>query len=171
MDDFKEYDKAVIAFQKNLKINRMPLHSWDIYGASFSELSQNIIDARNLEIFALENKWKSKFDFQSELSIDTTIIITSPKIEIVYSSGNIIKMNGYKPEEVLGKSPKMFQGEKTDTSVSSQISKSILAALPFEHTIINYHKNGTAYDCHIKGFPVFNIKGDLCHFIAFERVA
>jgi hypothetical protein len=40
---------------------------------------------------------------------------------------------------------------------------------PFEQTVVNYNKNGEIYICLIKGFPVFNIKGKLSHFIAFER--
>jgi hypothetical protein len=34
---------------------------------------------------------------------------------------------------------------------------------------VNYNKNGEIYICLIKGFPVFNIKGKLSHFIAFEK--
>jgi hypothetical protein len=30
---------------------------------------------------------------------------------------------------------------------------------------VNYNKNGEIYICLIKGFPVFNIKGKLSHFI------
>lgn len=80
-------------------------------------------------------------------------------------------MNGYSPIEVLGKSPKMFQGELTDSIVSSEISEAIKRQQSFEKTVLNYKKNGEVYVCLIKGYPVFNIKGQLSHYIAFEKAA
>jgi hypothetical protein len=40
---------------------------------------------------------------------DEVIIVTDVKLH--HLSHNIVNMNGYREEEVLGKSPKMFQGE------------------------------------------------------------
>jgi hypothetical protein len=40
---------------------------------------------------------------------------------------------------------------------------------PFEKKVLNYKKNGETYQCLIKGYPVFNSKGDVSHFIAFEK--
>jgi PAS domain S-box-containing protein len=77
------------------------------------------------------------------------------------------KMNGYVEEEVIGRSPKMFQGHSS-VLTSSKI-RTIQLQQPFEQTVVNYNKNGEIYICLIKGFPVFNIKGKLSHFIAFER--
>ena len=80
-------------------------------------------------------------------------------------------MNGYEAHEVIGNSPKMFQGAKTDLQVSNEIRQSILNKLPFEKVIINYCKDGSTYNCHIKGFPIFNHKGEVTNFIAFEKIA
>lgn len=171
MDDIKIYDQAVIDFRTKLKPNKMPLQSWDFHSSFFSELSNAIADARNLNILASENKWNTDFDFLSELENDTVIVVTNPEIEIVFASQNIINMNGYLPEEVIGKSPKMFQGDNPDELISRTIRLSIDKRRPFEATVVNFHKNGTAYDCHIKGFPVFDKDQKLLHFVAFERVA
>ncbi len=171
MTDFKQYDEAVLENLKRIRLNIMPLQCWDFFGNSFKELSENLADSRNIQFFALENKWVFEADYQEALENNTTIIVTNPNIEIVYSSANVIKMNGYKPDEIIGKSPKMFQGIETSKEITAQIGNAIRQKKPFEQTIVNYHKDGSAYDCHIKGFPVFNIKGQLCHFIAFEKVA
>jgi hypothetical protein len=80
-------------------------------------------------------------------------------------------MNGYVEAEVLGKSPKMFQGEATNQITSNEIRKAIVEQQPFEKIVMNYKKNGEVYACLIKGFPVFNTKGDLSHYIAFEKAA
>jgi PAS domain S-box-containing protein len=81
------------------------------------------------------------------------------------------KMNGYIESEVLGKSPKMFQGHNSSKTTSSEIREAIQSERPFVKTVVNYNKNGEIYVCLIKGFPVFNLKGKLSHFIAFEKAA
>jgi hypothetical protein len=64
----------------------------------------------------------------------------------------------------------MFQGQSSSVLTSSKIRKQFNCK-PFEQTVVNYNKNGEIYICLIKGFPVFNIKGKLSHFIAFEKAA
>jgi hypothetical protein len=41
-------------------------------------------------------------------------------------------MNGYIEEEVLGKSPKMFQGDNSNLTTSSEIRQTIQLQQPFE---------------------------------------
>ena len=124
-----------------------------------------------MNVIAFKNKWvQSDWDLKNTPQ-DEVIIVTDVKLKIVFASHNIVNMNGYHEEEVLGKSPKMFQGEATDGTTSSEISKAILEQKPFEKTVMNYKKNGDVYACIIKGYPVFNNKGELIHYIAFEKAA
>ena len=83
----------------------------------------------------------------------------------------LAQTKGYKVEEVIGNSPKMFQGPSTNLQVSSEIRQAILNKVPFEKNVINYCKDGSLYKCSIKGFPVFNLKGEVVNFIAFEKIA
>ena len=80
-------------------------------------------------------------------------------------------MTGYREDEVVGKSPKMFQGPETSSVVREEIRLAIKSHEIFEKTILNYKKNGETYFCTINAFPVFNLKGKLTHFIAFEKAA
>jgi hypothetical protein len=59
----------------------------------------------------------------------------------------------------------MFHGEKTDLVVSNEI-RLIENKRPLR-TSIELQENGETYQC-LKGYPVFNTKGDVSHFIAFE---
>jgi len=70
----------------------------------------------------------------------------------------------------LGKKPKMFQGPKTCNVVLKEIREAIKLQMPFEKIVENYKKNGHSYKCKINGVPIFNLKGELSHFIAFESV-
>jgi PAS domain-containing protein len=46
--------------------------------------------------------------FQNKLK-DEVVIVTDAKLEIVFASHNMTKMNGYVEEEVIGRSPKCFK--------------------------------------------------------------
>jgi hypothetical protein len=65
----------------------------------------------------------------------------------------------------------MFQGKNSNVVTSSEIREAIQLQQPFEKIVVNYNKSGEIYICLIKGFPVFNVKGKLSHFIAFEKAA
>ena len=171
MIDFKQYDNGAVSHLGKLKLNRLPLLSWDFYGDFYQSLSGNIADLNQLHLMAVENNWCLDTEITEHLQQQMVVVVTDTAIRIVFSSKNIIHMTGYKQEEVIGKSPKMFQGHSTSGEISAAIRNAIDNRKPFDKTVVNYKKDGTAYDCHIKGFPIFNSKGSLCHFIAFERAA
>ena len=80
-------------------------------------------------------------------------------------------MNGYRPEEVLAKSPKIFQGKLTCDVSRKNIKHALEHHLPFKEVILNYKKDGSTYLCEIKAYPKFNAEGKLIHYIAFEKLA
>ena len=80
-------------------------------------------------------------------------------------------MNGYYPKDVLGKSPKMFQGPLTSAKALDNIKIAVKNQLPFKEIITNYKKDGSLYECEIKAVPKFDAKGNLVNYIAFERIA
>ena len=98
------------------------------------------------------------------------ILITNPVLQILYASKNMVAMNGYTPKEVLGKRPTIFQGPQTQGIAKEQIRLALSNQQPFETNIINYRKDGRVYNCHIEGFPIFNIQGKLVNYIALEQL-
>lgn len=170
MTDFKDYDDALEKYSGNQEGTAMPLHSWDFFGDYFDYLKLAVSDLSKLEELSKANRWKANWNFSEEL-LDKVILVTDMDLKIVFASENIIQMTGYSFDEVIGKSPKIFQGEKTSAKELQQIRKAIDSKLPFDRTIINYKKNGETYSCHIKAFPVFNKKNEVVNFIAFENAA
>jgi PAS domain S-box-containing protein len=128
-------------------------------------------DFKNLNQIALQSKWTSQDWGLRESLQDQVVVVTDSKLKIVFASNNIVEMNGYNASEVIGNNPKMFQGVNTCSVTSNEIRIAIEKQLPFEKKVLNYKKNGEPYYCLIKGYPVFNNKGDLAHFIAFEKAA
>ena len=169
--EFREYENAVAAYVSRLNIKSMPLTSWNFYAEYFDRTVKTLSDANVLKGIARLNSWSQEWDLYNELQSETVIVVTCAKLKIVFASQNIQKMNGYKPEEVIGNSPKMFQGQATDSLISQQISEAVNNQKPFDKVVINYKKDGSQYKCHIKGFPIFNKNGKLTNFIAFEKAA
>ncbi|MFT5754807.1 MAG: PAS domain S-box-containing protein [Flavobacterium sp.] len=169
--DFSAYDKAAAKYYSGLDIKTMPLISWDFFSQSFSNKQLTILDNSVLSKLETKNNWETTWDFTNMLQNETVIVVTDSKLKIVFASENINKMNGYNPKEVIGQTPKMFQGKDTDAAISNEIRLAIENQKPFDKVVLNYRKDGSVYKCHIKGHPIFNHNGKLINFIAFEKIA
>ena len=169
--EFKIYDAAFANQHQNVAIKPMPLVSWDIYSQYLLQTNVLLHDVNSLHQIANKNQWKSVWDYKESLQDETVIVVTDASLKIVFASQNIQAMNGYPAKEVIGNSPKMFQGPATDMFISSEIRQAILDKKPFDRQVINYCKDGSPYKCQIKGFPIFNHKGEVTNFIAFEKIA
>ena len=170
MDEMKIYDNAAHTFYSMFRLKGLPLISWDLYGSYFDNLCKKYEDIIALGRLAKHSEWsyRSTFD-EALLHKEQVIIVTDPALRIVHATHNIFVMNGYLPKDVLGKKPKMFQGPKTSKKTSKIIRSAIENRTSFEATILNYRKNGSTYNCWIKGEPIFDKKGNLIHFIAYEK--
>jgi len=158
-----QYEKAFVAYYNKLKLVHTPLISWDFFTNQNQEINH---------YNAIQKDWKSKENFRKKVySEKREIIITNANQEIVFATQGIHTMNGYRAHEIIGKSPKIFQGQLTSKAVTSKIKAALQNKLPFKEIIINYKKDGTTYLCEIEAFPKFNSKGELVNYIAFERIA
>ncbi|WP_411029184.1 PAS domain-containing protein [Spongiimicrobium sp. 3-5] len=170
MTEINDYDKAAHKFYNTQKITGPSILSWDIFSTYFDKLCKNYADIHSLNVLSKTNNWSYSSVFEEELlQKESVIIVTDPYLSIVHASNNVHGMNGYKPEEILGKKPKMFQGEGTNRETTAYISEAVKNKVPFEATILNYRKNGEPYKCWIKGGPVFDKRGKVVNFIAFEK--
>ena len=167
----RNYDDAVKRFYKKLKINSLPLTSWDFYGENFAGICNDVQDITSLSKLANKNAWTfNNHLFKEELQDKGhVIVVTDASLTIVYATKNIWKMNGYRPEQIIGKKPKVFQGEKTCEKSLKLISIAISEQRSFETIVTNYRKDGSTYKCWIHGQPVFDKTGKVVNFIAFER--
>ena len=172
MSNLKQYEDAIVNYHSVLRIKSLPIFSSNFHYEFLKEVKESFLDLNSLKEIAHQNKWKLSSDWDISTAVkEEVIIVTDAKLTIIFASRNMVKMNGYSGTEVLGKTPKMFQGEVTDRIVSKEISSAIQLQQAFEKTVLNYKKNGEIYACLIKGYPVFNLKGELSHYIAFEKAA
>jgi PAS domain S-box-containing protein len=157
-----EYDNAWAKYQNSIKKLPLPIICWDFYNDFISEES----------IFNnIQNHWVDKKTTLELAKHKGEILITDANLRIIFASKEIYKINGYAPEEIIGKTPKMFQGKETSKETSNRIGIAVKNSLPFKEVILNYKKNGDIYQCHIEAYPKFDKAGNLVNYIVFEKIA
>ncbi|WP_100613490.1 PAS domain S-box protein [Confluentibacter citreus] len=92
-----------------------------------------------------------------------------PGPRIVYVNEAFTRMTGYTADEVIGQSPRMLQGPKTDKKELARLGKALRNWQPCEVTTLNYKKNGEEFWINFTVSPVADEKGWYTHWIAIER--
>jgi len=170
MKELQHYDKAAHNFYSNQGALNLPVTSWDLFSKYFQKTCDDLSDLVILKTLSEQQVWENKFPFEKEIrQKNHVIVVTDSKLNIVHATKNIFDMNGYTPNEILGKKPKIFQGSQTNKQTTALISEAVKNEHPFETIILNYRKDGSTYNCWIKGVPIRNKKGKVVNFIAFER--
>ena len=111
---------------------------------------------------------------QALAQIRESVVITKadldlPGPEIVYVNHAFTVMTGYQPEEVIGKTPRILQGPKTNRKVREKIRSQLSKGESFEGEDINYRKDGTefAIDWYIE--PLHDENGAIAYWVAVQR--
>ena len=98
------------------------------------------------------------------------VVITMPtKPEIIYVNPAFISMTGYGYEEIVGLSPAVLQGERSDRVELGRIRDSISRKEPVRCEVINYRKNGMPFWVELDIFPVKDESGDLQFWMSVQR--
>ncbi|MHC0444529.1 PAS domain-containing protein [Flavobacterium sp. 3-218] len=149
--------------------NSVPILAWDFHYEYLNELKALNTDLKRVSKISDEFTWdEKKLNIQERIK-NEVVVVTDLNLKIVFASSGIKKMTGYREEEILGKTPKMFQGPATSQKDLKEIREALKKKIPFEKTLENYRKNGNTYKCKIDASPVYNLKGEISHFIAFEK--
>jgi PAS domain S-box-containing protein len=111
---------------------------------------------------------------QSVEQSNQAIIIATGQLDppgplIVYANPAFTKMTGYAPEDVIGKTPHILRGPKTDQSVISRLREDIAAGKVFHGEMINYHKDRSEMYLEWTAGPVRNERGEVTYFAAALR--
>ena len=93
--------------------------------------------------------------------------MTSPKILFINEA--LIKQTGYSREELIGNTPSMFQGEKTDRKELNRLKASLTKWESCEIEVLNYRKNGDEYWVNISVFPIANETGWFTHWVSVQK--
>ncbi|WP_300978027.1 PAS domain-containing protein [Flavobacterium sp.] len=169
MLNISDYENAKAKYFNTLALKTTSILSMSFHEEFLGNVKKSFNDFNRLHTILPQNTSELNNENLRNSLLDEVVVVTDVNLKIVFASNNLSKMNGYTEKEVLGNSPKMFHGAKTNQFISRQIREKIDQKLPFESRVINYKKNGKTYDCLIRSYPVFNKKGEHTHFIAFEQ--
>jgi PAS domain S-box-containing protein len=104
---------------------------------------------------------------ESILITDAELNLPGPKIIFVNSA--FTQMTGYAAAEVLGKTPRMFQGPHTDKAVLKRLRQNLEDGDVFAGEAVNYRKDGVEFILEWQIAPIRNAVGKITHFIGIER--
>lgn len=104
---------------------------------------------------------------------DNSIIISEagPGYPIIYVNPAFCRLTGYGSHEVLGTSPSILQGPKTDMAVIDQLNKDLSHGKVFQGRAINYRKDGSTFIMQWKIAPIHNEKNEITHYLAIQQIA
>lgn len=145
---------------------------WDFFMASHNRRLLQMESLQEVKTFARQQQWRIDWNLEQLVVGEQRVVLVTDTAQVIqFATPNLITMNGYSPEEVIGRQPKMFQGKDTEPEVKEQIREAIIRRIPFKGSILNYRKDGTPYQCFVEEYPVWNRSGELVHFVAFEKIA
>ena len=88
---------------------------------------------------------------------------------IIYVNEAFTSITGYHPHEVLGQTPKILQGVKTDRAELQKVRQALSAWESITVEVINYRKDGSEFWNEFSLVPVADAKGWYTHWIAVQR--
>lgn len=103
------------------------------------------------------------------------ILVTDIELEgeagprIIYANRTWCHMTGYDRNEVLGKTPRMLQGAKSDRAVLGRLREDLEARRVFHGQTWNYRKDGTPFLMNWYCYPVFGELGRPVYYVAEQR--
>ena len=97
-----------------------------------------------------------------------SVIITDANKRIKWVNNSAINMTGYSFEEMIGKSPKMFQFEKTNPTTITKIQQLLDNNQEVKVEILNRSKTGNEYWLELNIVPLKNSKNEVYGYIAVE---
>jgi len=132
------------------------------------DLFENIIDERDTarkELELLEATIRN--DYESILI--TELDMDKPGPKIVYVNEGFEKMTGYKKEEVIGKTPRILQGPKTDRATLDRLKESLIEGKAFFGQTVNYRKDGSEFINQWDIHPLVDENGKITHWVSYQH--
>lgn len=120
---------------------------------------------------------KSLFSFADivQNAQDIVIVTDAGDIErpfgpkIVYVNDAFEVLTGYRAQEVIGKTPRILQGQGTDKKALARVRAAMQQKVRCTETVLNFSKTGKPYWLEMNIIPLKNRFGEVTHFAAIER--
>jgi PAS domain S-box-containing protein len=88
---------------------------------------------------------------------------------IVYVNAAFTRMTGYAPEEVIGRTPKMLLGPRSDAETVERIRAALRRRQPVRAELLNYRKDGSSFCVEASITPVLDEHGKVVQWTSVQR--
>ncbi|MBS1794731.1 MAG: PAS domain S-box protein [Acidobacteria bacterium] len=120
---------------------------------------------------------EKRLDLYKNVVLNTrdSILITEsepldePGPRIVYINPAFTAMTGYTPEEIIGRTPRILQGPKTDRGKLDQIREALKNWQPIRIDLTNYRKDGSEFEVEFDIVPIADETGWFTHWVSVQR--
>jgi PAS domain S-box-containing protein len=90
--------------------------------------------------------------------------------EIIYVNDAFTELTGYSAEAVVGETPSVLQGPKTEQDVLDRLGRKLDAGEVFHGRTVNYRKDGSEFMMEWKVIPV-EMEASANYYVAVQREA
>lgn len=112
-----------------------------------------------------------------EQAIENTtaaFLITENRLErpgprVTYVNPAFTEMTGYAKEDIVGRTPRILQGPKTDRALLDRLRRQLEAGQRFNGETVNYRKDGTEYVLDWSIEPIRDREGAVTHWVATQN--
>lgn len=99
----------------------------------------------------------------------TTLDLEKPGPKIVYVNDGFTRITGYSREEVIGKTPRILQGPKTDGAVLEHLRQRLSVGKSFFGHTVNYRKDGSEFINQWDIHPLTDSAGNITHWVSYQH--
>src|SRR5512139_1690117 len=104
-----------------------------------------------------------------EAILITTANLDIPGPEVIFINPAFTEMTGYSRSDILGKTPRILQGPKTDRDMLKRLREALSTGGSYSAETINYRKDGSEYVVNWDISPVRDESGRIVQYLSIQR--
>lgn len=117
--------------------------------------------------------WPTIFRSAVESAYDA-VLITDAELErpgprILYVNPAFTEMTGWPAEDIVGRTPRVLQGEETDPQVLQRLRRALERGEAFDARTVNYRRDGSPFELEWRTAPMRDTEGRITHYISIQR--
>ena len=106
---------------------------------------------------------------QDSLLITLAEPLAPPGPVIVYANEAVLQQTGFSRAELLGRSPRLFQGPDTDRTTTRRFGQALRRWEHAQMEVLNYSSQGRPYWTELKVSPLADDSGRFSHWVSVQR--
>jgi PAS domain S-box-containing protein len=175
-ENFRANDLAVLASGHPIEITEQTVNpdgsqgDWLISKFPFRSGEKVYIAGIGLDVTA-RKKAEEEVRFLSQVVEQSTdsIVCSDAEFRIIYMNRSAEKLFGWSKEELLGKTPDIFNAEPAADAIQKEIYTFLLSGKAYLGEALNRRKDGSTFYCQFLVSPLFDIDGRLMGSIGSQR--